>query len=105
MILEGDLLWGASPHHVWAIEPGTGRTAESFELDDTIETFSIALTDDAIWLAVRRPGRLGTVRRYDLSTHELTGQAAVALPAKLLFAFGGIWVLDAESNELIRFDP
>jgi hypothetical protein len=45
------------------------------------------------------------VRRYDLTTHALTGQAAVPLPARVVFAFDGIWVLDAESNELLRFDP
>jgi streptogramin lyase len=105
MTLDGDLLWGASPHHLWAIDPTTGRIVLTLELDDTIETFSIAVTQNAIWLAARRPGRVGTVRRYDLSTHELSGQAAVALPAKLVFASGGIWVLDAESNELLRFDP
>ena len=105
MTLDGDLLWGASPHHLWAIDPATGRIALTFELEDTIETFSIAVTQDNIWLAARRPGRVGTVRRYDLATHELNGQAAVALPARLVFTFGGIWVLDAESNELLRFDP
>jgi hypothetical protein len=63
------------------------------------------VTEDAIWLAARRPGYVGTVRRYDLATHVLTDQAAAALSARLIFAFGGIWVLDAESNELLRFDP
>jgi len=105
MTLEEDLLWGASPHHLWAIDPASGRVAVSVELEDTIETFSIAVTGDAIWLAARRPGHVGTVRRYDLSTHVLTGQASVSLPAKLVFAFGGIWVINAESNELLRFDP
>lgn len=105
MTLVGDLLWGASPHHLWAIDPATGRSALTFELDDTIETFSIAVTDNAIWLGARRPDYVGTVRRYDLTTHMLTGQADVALPARLVFAFGVLWVLDAESNELVRFDP
>ena len=105
MRLQADLLWGASPHHLWAIDPATGRIALSFELADTIETFSIAVTDGAIWVAARRPGHVGTVRRYDQATHMLTGQADVALPARLEFAFGDIWVLDAESNEVLRFDP
>src|SRR6185369_1211894 len=73
MLLDGDLLWGASPHHVWAIDPATGDTEVSFELADTIETFSIAVTGDAIWLGARRPGHVGVMRRYDLATHELTG--------------------------------
>jgi streptogramin lyase len=105
MTLDGDLLWGASPHHLWAVDPATGRVALTFELEDTIETFSIAVTGNAIWLGARRPGYVGTVRRYDLTTHVLTGQADVALPARLVFAFGVVWVLDAESNELLRFDP
>jgi DNA-binding beta-propeller fold protein YncE len=105
MTLDGDLLWGASPHHLWAVDPATGRVAVTFELEDTIETFSIAVTENAIWLGARRPGYVGTVRRYDLTSHVLTGQADVALPARLVFAFGVIWVLDAESNELLRFDP
>ncbi len=105
MLLDGDLLWGASPHHLWAIDPVSGDVALTFDLDDTIETFSIAVTEDAIWVALRRPGRVGAVRRYGLVTHAVTGQAAVPLPARVVFAFGGIWVLDAESNELLRFDP
>jgi len=105
MLLDGDLLWGASPHHVWAIDPATGDPEASFELDDTIETFSIAVTGDAIWLGARRPGHIGVLRRYDLATQELTDQAALGLPARVVLAFDGIWVLDAESNEVLRFDP
>ena len=71
MLLDADTLWGASPHHLWAIDPGTGRTKLSLELDDTIETFSIAVTENAIWLGARRPGYVGTVRRFDLATHAL----------------------------------
>jgi hypothetical protein len=104
MTLHGDLLWGAGPHHVWAIDPATGRTASTFEVEDTIETFSIAVTGHDIWLAARRPGYVGTVRRYDLDTHALTGEAAVSLPARLVLAFRSIWVLDAESNELLEFE-
>jgi streptogramin lyase len=105
MLLDGDRLWGASPHHVWAIDPTTGDQQLTFDLADTIETFSIALTDDAIWVGARRPGHVGVLRRYDLTTHELTGEAAIALPARVVLAFDGIWVLDAESNEVLRFDP
>ncbi len=105
MLLDGDLLWGASPHHVWAIDPSTGESRVTFDLADTIETFSVAVTDDAIWVGARRPGHVGVLRRYDLATHELTGQAAVGLPARVVLAFDGIWVLDAESNEVLRFDP
>jgi hypothetical protein len=105
MLLDGDLLWGASPHHVWAIDPATGDQQLTFDLADTIETFSVAVTDDAIWVGARRPGHVGLVRRYNLTTHELTGQAEVGLPARVVLAFDGIWVLDAESNEVLRFDP
>jgi streptogramin lyase len=105
MLLDGDLLWGASPHHVWAIDPATGEQRTSFELADTMETFSIAVTGDAIWVGARRPGQVGVVRRYDLTTHVLTGQADAGLPARVVLAQSGIWVLDAESNQVLRFDP
>jgi hypothetical protein len=105
MVVAGDLLWGAGPHHLWAIDVATGEVRTAFELDDTIEMFSVAVTREAIWMAARRPGHVGVVRRYDLETHVLTGEAALALPARLAFAFDAVWVLDAQSSELLRFDP
>ena len=104
MALAHDLVWGASPHHVWAVDPISNEVRVRLPLDNTIETLNLAVTENALWLGARRPGYVGVVLRFDLTTGRATGEAAVSLPARLLFAFGSVWVVDWDSNTLLRFD-
>jgi len=105
MALAHDLVWGASPHHVWAVDPASNEVRVRLPIENTIEVLSLAVTEDALWVGARRPGYVGVVLRYDLRSGHLTGEAAVGLPAKVLYAFGRVWVVDGDSNTLLGFDP
>jgi streptogramin lyase len=105
MELSRGLVWGAGPHHVWAVQASSGAIQTRIPVENTIETLSLAVTSDAIWLAARRPGYVGVVLRLDRSTGALTGETPVSLPARVLYALGDIWVVDWDTNTLLRFDP
>jgi hypothetical protein len=104
MTMAHGLVWGAGPHHVWAVEPATNDVRVRLELTNTIETLSLALTADTLWVGARRPGSVGVVLRVDLATGRLTGEAAVGLPARVLYTFESVWVADWDTNRLLRFD-
>jgi hypothetical protein len=104
MAIAHDLVWGAGPHHVWAVDLLSNEIRVRLPLEDTIETLSLAVTGDALWVGARRPGYIGVVRRFDLASRRLTGEAAVGLPARVLYAFGDVWVVDWDANSLLRFD-
>ena len=104
MTMAHGLVWGASPHHVWAVDPATNDVRVRLELANTIETLSLAVTADALWVGARRPGYVGVVLRVDLASGRLTGEAAVGLPARVLYAFEDVWVADWDTNRLLRFD-
>ena len=105
MTIAHDLVWGAGPNHVWAVDAVTGERRITLALQDTIEVFSLAVTDAAIWAGVRRPGYVGRVLRLDRATGQLTGEAEVALPARLVHAHGAVYVVDWQTNSLLRFSP
>ena len=105
MALAHDLVWGASPHHVWAVDPASNEVRVRLPIENTIEVLSLAVTEDALWIGARRPGYVGVVLRYDLRSGHLTGEAAVGLPAKVLYAFGRVWIVDWDTNTLFGFDP
>jgi glutamine cyclotransferase len=104
MTMAHGLVWGASPHHVWAVDPATNEVRVRLELANTIETLSLAVTADVLWVGARRPGSVGVVLRVDLASGRLTGEAAVGLPARVLYAFEDVWVVDWDTNRLLRFD-
>jgi streptogramin lyase len=103
MALAQGLVWGAGPHHVWAVDPVSNTIRVRLPLEGTIEALSLAVAGDALWVGARRPGYVGVVLRYDLATGRLTGEAPVGLPARLLDAFGAVWVADWDRNTLLRF--
>jgi hypothetical protein len=96
---------GATPTEVWAVDPASDEVAVRFDMGDTIESLSMTVTTDAVWVGVRRPGRVGAVLRFDLESHYLTGEADVSLPGSMLEAFGWVWVTDWNRNQLVRFQP
>jgi hypothetical protein len=104
MAIAQGLVWGASPRHVWAVDPVSNEVRLRLPLDNTIETLSLAVAGDALWVGARRPGSVGVVLRYDLVSRRLTGEAAVSLPARVLHAFDRVWVVDWDTNTLLRFD-
>jgi hypothetical protein len=90
---------------VWAVDPYTKETRVSIPLENTIEVFSVAFTETSLWTAVRRPGYVGRVLRLDRATGQLLGEAEVALPARVAKLQGDIFVVDWETNTLLRFRP
>ncbi len=84
MAIARDLVWGAGPHHVWAVDPVSNAVRVRLPLENTIETLSLAVDGDALWVGARRPGYVGVVLRVDLASGRLTGEAAVGLPARVL---------------------
>jgi DNA-binding beta-propeller fold protein YncE len=104
MALAHGLVWGAGPHHVWAVDPVSNEVRLRLPLEDTIEVLHLAVAETALWLGVRRPGYVGAVLRVDLASGRVTGEAAVGLPARLLYADGRVYVVDWETNALVRFD-
>jgi hypothetical protein len=53
------------------------------------------------WLAVRRPGRVGTVIAVDLATEAVTSETRVSLPAGVRIAPDRVWVTDYEGDDLV----
>jgi len=104
MAIAHDLVWGASPHQVWAVDPASNEIRVRLPLENTIETLNLAVSGDALWVGARRPGYVGVVLRFDLASQRLTGEAAVSLPGRLLAAFGSVWIVDWDTNRLLRFD-
>jgi hypothetical protein len=89
---------------VWAVDPSSNEIRLRLPLENTIETLSLAVAGDALWVGARRPGFVGVVLRVDLASRRVTGEAAVGLPARVLYAFGDVWVVDWDANSLLRFD-
>jgi hypothetical protein len=104
MAIAQGLVWGAGPHHVWAVDPASDEVRLRLPLENTIEVLTLAVTPDALWVGARRPGSVGVILRFDLASRRLTGEAAAGLPARLLYAFDSVWVADWDTNTLLRFD-
>jgi hypothetical protein len=101
-VAEG-LVWGASPRHVWAVDPVSNEVRLRLPVEGTIEILTLSVAGDALWIGARRPGHVGVLLRYDLAARRLTGEAPVGLPARVLHAEGDVWVVDWDANTLLRF--
>jgi len=104
MAIAQGLVWGAGPHHVWAVDMASNEQRVRLPLENTIEVLSLAVTAEALWVGARRPGSVGVLLRLDLASGRLTGEAAVGLPARVLNVEGRIWVVDWDANALLRFE-
>jgi streptogramin lyase len=104
MAMAQGLVWGASPHHVWAADPASNEVRLRLPLDNTIETLNLAVAGETLWVGARRPGSVGVLLRIDLASRRVTGEAAVGLPARVLHALDAVWVADWDTNTLLRFD-
>jgi streptogramin lyase len=104
MAIAQGLVWGAGPRHVWAVDPAANEVRARIPLENTIETLSLAVAGDTLWVGARRPGSVGVLLRIDLASGRLTGEAAVSLPARVLNAQGFVWVVDWDTNTLLRFE-
>ncbi len=104
MAVADGLVWGAGPHHVWAVDDSNAVRVR-VPLEDTIEVLSLAVTAEALFVGARRPGYRGVLLRIDRASQRLVAEADVSLPARVLVAFGRVWAVDWDTNRLLAFDP
>jgi hypothetical protein len=98
-----DLVWGARPDELWAIDPTSNTVTRRIALENVDEILALDVDADAgeAWLAVRRPGRVGTVIAVDLTTEEVTSETRVSLPAGIRITPDRVWVTDYENDDLV----
>jgi outer membrane protein assembly factor BamB len=102
-LAQDGLIWGAAPNRLWAVDERTGRVARTVELADSMEVLSLAVGPDAIWVGLRRPGRVGTVVRLDPGSGQVRGELRdIDIPARIVLGFGSVWVTDSGSSSLYR---
>lgn len=98
------LLWGASPIEVWAVD-SSGSVVERVQLIDSIEVMSLELTATDLWVGIRHPGHVGAVLQIDRATGNVLNEFAIDIPARMIAAFGSLWVTDSGSSNVYRLGP
>jgi streptogramin lyase len=102
-LAQDGLVWGAAPTRLWAVDERTGRVTRTIDLADSMEVLSLAVGPDAIWVGLRRPGRVGTVVRLDPASGEVRAESRdIDIPARIVLAFSSAWVTDSGSSSLYR---
>lgn len=100
--VDADLVWGARPDEIWALDPATNAVSRRVPLENLIEILAMDIADGEAWVAARRPGRVGTILRIDLASGEVTGEWPASLPASIKLDSDAAWAVDYETDELIR---
>jgi len=104
--LEHDgLVWGATTNELWAVNAKTAKVVRRIPLDDSEEVLSLAVADESIWVGLRHLGRVGAVVRLEAKSDEVLADIPVDIPARIVLAFGSVWVTDSGSGSLYRLDP
>ncbi len=102
-VAHDGLVWGASPNHLWAVDQSTGEVVREIDLQNSIEVISLGLGFDAIWVGIRRPGRIGTVLRLNQQSGAVVAETRdVDIPARIEFGFGSVWITDSGSSSVYR---
>jgi streptogramin lyase len=105
-LVDEGLVWGAAPDKLWALDQTTGRVARRVDLANSTEVISLAVGLSAIWVGIRRPGRVGAVLRLDPTTGQLRNELRdIEIPARIAIGFGSVWVTDSGSTSLYRLTP
>ena len=99
----GGLVWGARPDQLWAIDPATNTVTRRIPLTNVDEILALDVDVDAgeAWIAIRRPGRVGSVIAVDLATEAVISETPVALPAGVRITPDRVWVTDYEGDDLV----
>jgi DNA-binding beta-propeller fold protein YncE len=96
-------VWGASPTRIWAVDAATGRVTDSIDLPMSIEVISMAVTADAVWAGIRKPGRVGAVLELDRATGAVRRDLAeVDIPARMELTESDLWVTDSGGDKVHR---
>ncbi len=105
-VAHDGLIWGAAPARLWAVDQDTGEVVRRIELRNSIEVISLGLGFDAIWVGIRRPGRIGTVLRLDQQTGAVVAETTeVDIPARIEFGFEAVWITDSGGSSVYRISP
>jgi hypothetical protein len=86
------------------VDVSTAKVVRRIHLDDSIEVLSMAIGGGSIWLGMRHIGRVGAVERIDLASGEVLADVPVDIPARIVLAFGSVWVTDSGSGDLYRLE-
>ena len=104
--LEHDgLVWGAKTNELWAVNARTAKVVRRVPLDDSEEVLSLAIEDRSIWVGLRHLGRVGAVVRLNAESGDVLADIPVDIPARIVLAFGSVWVTDSGSGSLYLIDP
>jgi streptogramin lyase len=99
------LLWGATATDVWAVDDATGQVVETIAVPDSIEVISMEVTADDVFVGMRHPGRRGAVLQLDRATGAEIAEIDVDIPARIVIAFGSVWVTDSGGSLVYRLGP
>ncbi len=100
--VDGEEIWGASSGEIWVVDARTATVARRVPIPNSMEVLWLALDDSAIWLAIRHPGYIGAVLRMDRDTGRVTQEIPAGIPSFIVSAFGAAWVVDYDTNELVK---
>jgi streptogramin lyase len=99
-------VWGAAADRLWVVDAGTGRVDRQVPLADSIEVLSLELAFDAIWVGIRRTGRVGAVVKLDPTSGQVLAELReISIPARIAAGFGSVWITDSGSRSLYRVAP
>jgi len=102
-LVRDGLVWGASPTRLWAVDPRTGAVARTVDIPNSMEVLSLGFDQDSMWVGIRHPGYVGAVLRLDQRTGAVLGEIRdVDIPARIVVAFGSVWVTDSGGTTLFR---
>jgi len=105
-LFRDGLVWGAAPSRIWAIQASTGTVARTVDLANSTEVLSLEVGLDAIWVGIRRAGRVGAVLKLDANTGQVRAETRdIRIPARMAIGFGSVWVTDSASSSLYRLSP
>lgn len=102
-LVHGDLVWGAGPTTLWAIDPATNDVVVDVPLENVIEILGMAVDGDEAWLAVRRPGHVGRVLQLALPAGHVVAEFEIGLPAAVQLGPDRAWVASYLDDELVGF--
>jgi hypothetical protein len=99
----GGLVWGARPDELWAIDPASDKLTRRIPLTNVDEILALDIDAEAgeAWIAIRRPGRIGSVIAVDLDSEAVISESPVSLPAGVRLTADRVWVTDYDTNELV----
>ena len=95
-------VWVGTPTEVMRVDPGTGRTLRSVDIQESLESGSVhvAAGMGAIWVTLN-----DAVGRIDPVRNTFTSEVAAGDPTDVDVGEGAVWVLDNLHSSVSPIDP